>query len=45
MLMKLPHGHGAESVRNAMTKRIGTLPVQVRCSITWDQGKEMAEHV
>jgi len=45
MLMKLPHGHGAESVRKAMTKRIATLPAQLRRSITWDQGKEMAEHV
>ena len=45
MLLKLPNGHGAESVRKAMTKRIATLPAQLRCSITWDQGKEMAEHV
>jgi IS30 family transposase len=45
MLMKLPHGHGAEAVRTAMTKRISTLPAQLRRSITWDQGKEMAEHV
>jgi IS30 family transposase len=45
MLMKLPNGHGAESVRKAMTKRIATLPAQLRRSITWDQGKEMAEHV
>ena len=28
-----------------MTKRIITLPAQLRRSITWDQGKEMAEHV
>ena len=45
MLLKLPNGHGAESVRKAMTKRIATLPAQLRRSITWDQGKEMAEHV
>ena len=45
MLMKLPHGHGAEAVRVAMTKRIAFLPSQLRRSITWDQGKEMAEHV
>jgi IS30 family transposase len=45
MLLKLPNGHGAESVRKAMTKRILTLPAQLRRSITWDQGKEMAEHV
>ncbi len=28
-----------------MTKRILTLPAQLRRSVTWDQGKEMAEHV
>ncbi len=45
ILLKLPNGHGAESVRKAMTKRILTLPAQLRRSVTWDQGKEMAEHV
>ena len=45
ILLKLPNGHGAESVRTAMTKHILTLPAQLRRSITWDQGKEMAEHV
>jgi IS30 family transposase len=28
-----------------LTKRIVSLPAQLRRSITWDQGKEMAEHV
>jgi IS30 family transposase len=28
-----------------MTERILTLPAQLRRSITWDQGKEMTEHV
>jgi IS30 family transposase len=45
ILLKLPNGHGAEAVRKAMTKRILTLPAQLRRSITWDQGKEMAEHI
>jgi len=45
ILLKLPNGHGAEAVRKAMTKRILTLPAQLRKSITWDQGKEMAQHV
>jgi IS30 family transposase len=45
ILLKLPNGHGADSVRKTMTKRILTLPAQLRKSITWDQGKEMAQHV
>jgi IS30 family transposase len=45
ILLKLPNGHGADAVRKAITKRILTLPAQLRRSITWDQGKEMAEHV
>jgi transposase, IS30 family len=45
VLLKLPNGHGSEAVRKAMTKRILTLPAQLRRSITWDQGKEMAQHV
>jgi len=45
ILLKLPHGNTAESVRTALAKRIVTLPAQLRRSITWDQGKEMAEHV
>jgi transposase, IS30 family len=45
MLLKLPNGNTAASVRTAMTKRIKTLPAQLRRSVTWDQGKEMAEHV
>ena len=45
ILLKLPNGNTAESVRTAMTKRIMTLPAQLRRSVTWDQGKEMAQHV
>ena len=45
MLLRLPDGNTAESVRTAVTKRIVTLPAQLRRSLTWDQGKEMAEHV
>jgi len=44
ILVKLPHGHGGTAVRTAMAKKIVTLPAQLRRSITWDQGKEMAEH-
>ena len=34
----------AENVRVQMTKKIMTLPAQLRKSITWDQGTEMAQH-
>jgi IS30 family transposase len=37
-------GHGAEAVREAIAKTITTLPAQLRRSLTWDQGTEMAEH-
>jgi IS30 family transposase len=45
MLLHLPDGRGASEVRAAMTKAITALPEHLRRSITWDQGKEMAEHV
>ena len=45
ILLKLPNGHGAEAVRKVMTKRILTLPAQLRRSITWDQGVEMSQHM
>jgi IS30 family transposase len=37
-------GHGAEAVRDAITRMIVTLPEQLRRSLTWDQGAEMAQH-
>ena len=37
-------GHGAEAVRDAITRAITTLPDQLRRSLTWDQGAEMAQH-
>jgi IS30 family transposase len=37
-------GHGAEAVRDAIAATIGTLPEQLRRSLTWDQGSEMAQH-
>ena len=37
-------GHGAEAVRNAITRTVTTLPEALRRSLTWDQGAEMSEH-
>ena len=37
-------GHGAGAVRDAIANTITTLPEQLRRSLTWDQGAEMAEH-
>jgi IS30 family transposase len=37
-------GHGASAVRDAIAASILTLPEQLRRSLTWDQGTEMAEH-
>ena len=37
-------GHGAEAVRDAIASTIITLPEQLRRSLTWDQGAEMAQH-
>jgi len=38
-------GHGAEAVRDAITAAMATLPEQLRRSLTWDQGAELAQHV
>jgi IS30 family transposase len=37
-------GHGAEAVRDAIASSITALPEQLRRSLTWDQGAEMAQH-
>jgi IS30 family transposase len=43
MLLRLPDGT-AETVRDALTKKVQKLPKKMRKSLTWDQGKEMAQH-
>ncbi|MEO3931171.1 IS30 family transposase [Micromonosporaceae bacterium B7E4] len=44
LLLHLPHGHNPTAVRDAMITTIRTLPTQLRRSLTWDQGREMAYH-
>jgi IS30 family transposase len=44
MLIALPNGHAADVVADALAEKIVELPEQLRRSLTWDQGKEMAAH-
>ena len=44
LLLHLEDGRSAVSVEAAMRKTIATLPVELRKSITWDQGAEMSTH-
>jgi IS30 family transposase len=37
-------GHGAEAGRDAIAREITSLPEQLRRSLPWDQGAEMAPH-
>lgn len=37
-------GRGAKAVRDAIAKKIQKLPAQLRRSLTWDQGAELAQH-
>ena len=45
MLFALPDGNTAEAVRDALTTTVQRLPQHLWQSLTWDQGKEMAQHV
>lgn len=44
MLVRLGRNRTAEEVRKALTQRILGLPEQLRRTLTWDRGKEMAQH-
>ena len=45
VLVHLPGpNHGAEVLRDALLAAMGQLPAELRRSLTWDQGKEMALH-
>ena len=43
MLLKVP-GSDTATVVGALTRHIGRLPAELRRSLTWDRGKEMAAH-
>jgi IS30 family transposase len=45
MLALLPNGYSAPEVRRVLTEHVVRLPVELRRSLTWDQGGEMAHHV
>jgi len=45
LLLHLPAGHTAEQVRDRMIEVIATLPAQLRRSLAWDQGAELARHL
>ena len=44
MLFPLPDGNTAEAVRTALGETVQRLPEHLWRSLTWDQGKEMAQH-
>jgi IS30 family transposase len=37
-------GYGAEAMRDALAEQMTGLPEQLRRSLTWDRGKELAQH-
>jgi len=45
MLLHLPEDHTALSVQRAIVAKMADLPDQLRRTLTWDQGIEMANHV
>ena len=44
LLLHLPDGHTAPHVQEAMVAKMADLPDLLRRTLTWDQGKEMANH-
>jgi IS30 family transposase len=44
LLLHLPNGHTALAVQEAMVEKMTQLPELLRQTLTWDQGKEMANH-
>ena len=44
IVVALPGGYKAEAVARALIEHMGRLPANYRRSLTWDRGREMAEH-
>jgi len=44
MLGELPFGHSAEEVMFTLTQLFSHVPEELRRTLTWDQGREMARH-
>jgi IS30 family transposase len=44
MLIRLPEGRSTEHVVAELSRHVQTLPIQLRRSLTWDRGLELAEH-
>ncbi|GJG89467.1 IS30 family transposase [Gemmatimonadetes bacterium T265] len=44
-LFPVPGGYKAPAMREALAAAVARVPDQLRRSLTWDQGKEVAEHV
>ncbi|WP_157531233.1 IS30 family transposase, partial [Mycobacterium sp. IS-1496] len=44
LLLHLPDNHTAEAVQEAIVAKMAQLPAILRQTLTWDQGKEMANH-
>lgn len=43
-LVRLPDGYRSEHVREQLTSELAQIPAWMRLSLTWDRGREMAEH-
>jgi IS30 family transposase len=45
LLLHLPDNHTALAVQDAIVAKMAQLPAMLRRTLTWDQGKEMANHL
>ena len=44
-LVRIPYDRNAERVAHLLSKKMNTLPELFKNSVTWDQGKEMTQHL